>query len=157
MTRCKTLSKHGFSKIVLASSRGGNFAPLETFAPVLVREFPELQIVHYGDLRGFLEVWQAEVTKLGLEPEKARGHACIGETSEILLLRPEAVRTDFIEPGFTGSIKGLESRVLRDGIQVVAANGILGDPRGSNAEIGEALLEGIATHLAEWARQELEG
>ena len=130
---------------------------METFAPVLVREFPELQIVHYGDLRGFLEVWQAEVTKLGLEPEKARGHACIGETSEILWLRPEAVRTDLVEPGFTGSIKGLASKILRDGIQVVTANGILGDPRGASAEIGEALLEGVATHLAEWARLELEG
>jgi creatinine amidohydrolase len=154
---CRSLAKHGFKKIVLVSSHGGNFAPLETFAPGLVREFPELRIIHYGDISGFMEVWQGEVTKLGLDPEKARGHACLGETSEILLLKPETVRTDCFEPGYTGSIKGSLSRLLRDGIHKITKNGVLGDPRGSTPEIGEALLEGIANHLAEWAREELEG
>jgi creatinine amidohydrolase len=154
---CRCLGQHGFKKIILASSHGGNFAPLETFAPQIVHELPQLQIIHYGDLRGFLEVWQALVTKLGIEPEKARGHAGIGETSEILSLRPEAVRTDLMEPGFTGSLKGMISKVLRDGINAITANGVLGDPTGANPEIGEALLEGLANHLADWARQELEG
>ncbi|NIO00722.1 MAG: creatininase family protein [Candidatus Latescibacteria bacterium] len=154
---CRCLARHGFKKIILASSHGGNFAPLETFTPVLVREFPQLRFIHYGDLKGFMEVYQQEVAKLGLEPEKAGGHACIGETSEILFLKPEVVRTDCFEPGYIGSLKGQLSRVLRDGIQVITKNGVLGDPRGATSEFGEAILEGVATHLAEWAEQELEG
>lgn len=153
---CRSLAKHGFKKIVLVSSHGGNFAPLETFAPGLVREFPQLQIVHYGDLRGFMDVWKEQVTNLGLEPEKAGGHACLGETSEMLRIKPELVRNECLEPGFIGSSKGLLSKILREGIQAVTKNGILGDPRGSNPETGEALLEGMANHLSEWARHELE-
>jgi creatinine amidohydrolase len=152
---CRSLAKHGFRKIILASSHGGNFAPLETFAPGLVREFPELQIIHYGDLNGFMEMWRKRVTDLGLKPEKAGGHSCLGETSEILLLKPEVVRRDWIEPGYMGSLKGQLSKILRDGIHTVTKNGILGDPEGSTPEIGEALIEGIADHLADWARQEL--
>lgn len=154
---CRAFAQHGFKKIVLASSHGGNFDPLETFGPELAREFPQLRIIYYGDLMGFMEVWRAEVTRLDLEPQKAGGHACLGETSQILRLRPEAVRADLIEPGFVGSHTGLVSKVLKDGIQAITANGIIGDPRGSRPEIGEALLEAIATHLAEWAKQELEG
>jgi creatinine amidohydrolase len=154
---CRCLAKHGFKRIILASSHGGNFAPLETFAPGLVREFPELRIVHYGDLSGFMETWREQVVKLGLDPEKAGGHSCLGETSEMLFLKPEAVRMDWAEPGYIGPLKGQLSRVMRDGIKAVTKNGIIGDPRGSNPEIGEALLEAIAAHLAQWASEELEG
>ncbi len=152
---CRSLANHGFKKIVLLSSHGGNFAPLETFAPGLVREFPQLRIVHYGDLRGFMDAWREEVTRLGLSPEKAGGHACLGETSEILRIRADLVREDCFEPGFVGSSRGLISKILRDGIQAVTQNGILGDPRGANPETGEALLEALSVHLSEWAREEL--
>ncbi|UCF79457.1 MAG: creatininase family protein [Candidatus Eiseniibacteriota bacterium] len=153
---CRSLAAHGFKKVVLASSHGGNFAPLETFAPVLVREFPQLRIVHYGDMRGFMDVWRKAVSDLGLETEKAGGHACLGETSEMLRLKPELVRKDLFEPGFIGSTKGLTSKILRDGIEVVTKNGVLGDPREATSEIGEALLEAMATHLSDWAKKELQ-
>jgi creatinine amidohydrolase len=152
---CRSLAHHGFRKIVLFSSHGGNFAPLETYAPGLVREFPQLRIVHYGDLRGFFDAYMAAVDKLGLPAEKVGGHADLGETSEILHIRPDLVRKDRYEPGFVGSAKGLISRILRDGIQAVTKNGILGDPTGSDGKAGEALLEAMAVHLSEWAREEL--
>ncbi|UCG50522.1 MAG: creatininase family protein [Candidatus Latescibacterota bacterium] len=152
---CRSFAKHGFKKILLASSHGGNFAPLETFAPTLVREFPQLQIIHYGDLRGFMDVWKEQVTKLGLDPQKAAGHACLGETSEVLCLKPELVRKENFEPGFIGSSKGLISKILREGIQSVTENGILGDPTGADENTGEALLEAMAVHLSEWVRDEL--
>jgi len=152
---CRSLAHHGFKKIVLFSSHGGNFAPLETYAPGLVREFPQLRIVHYGDLRGFFDEYMAAAKKLELPVEKFGGHADFGETSEILHIRPDLVREDCYEPGFVGSAKGLISRILRDGIQAVTKNGILGDPTGSDAEAGEALLEAMAVHLSEWAREEL--
>jgi creatinine amidohydrolase len=152
---CAAMARHGFKKVVLASSHGGNFAPLETFVSSLVREFPQLRIIHYGDLRGYVAWWNEEVRKLGLDTVKAMGHSCLGETSMVLSLRPELVREDCIEPGYTGSFEGLLSRIMRDGIQVVTPNGILGDPTGSTAEIGEALLDGLAARLAGWAAAEL--
>jgi creatinine amidohydrolase len=148
---CSSLERHGFKKIILISSHGGNFSPLETFGPTLVREFPQLQIIHYGDLSRYMDLWEKEVIRLGIKPEKAGGHACLGETSEVLRLKPEAVRSHRLEPGFTGQIKGLRSRVFRDGVQVITKNGVIGDPRGSTPEVGEALLEKMSTHLAEWA------
>jgi creatinine amidohydrolase len=152
---CRSLAAHGFKKIVLLSSHGGNFAALETFAPGLVREFPKLRIVQYSDLHGFFDAWMAEVKKLGLPPEKVGGHACLGETSEMLHIRPDLVREDRFEPGFVGSSRGMISRILRDGMHTVSQNGILGDPRGATAEAGEALLEALADHLTQWAREEL--
>jgi creatinine amidohydrolase len=152
---CRSLAHHGFKKIVLFSSHGGNFAPLETYAPGLVREFPQLRIVHYGDLRGFFDAYMGEATRLGLPTEKFGGHADFGETSEILHIRPDLVRKDRYEPGFVGSAKGLISRILRDGIQAVTQNGILGDPTGASPEAGDALLDAMAVHLSDWAREEL--
>jgi creatinine amidohydrolase len=152
---CRSLANHGFKKMALFSSHGGNFAPLETYAPGLVREFPQLRIVHYGDLRGFFDAYMTEVARLGLPAEKVGGHADLGETSEILHIRPDLVREDCYEPGFIGSAKGLISRILRDGIQAVTQNGILGDPTGADAGAGEALLEAMAVHLSEWAQEEL--
>jgi creatinine amidohydrolase/Fe(II)-dependent formamide hydrolase-like protein len=56
-----------------------------------------------------MDLWEKEIKRLGVKPEKAGGHACLGETSEILRLKPDAVRVNRIEQGFTGSIKGLRS------------------------------------------------
>lgn len=153
---CRSLSSHGFRKVVLASSHGGNFAPLEAFAPTLVREFPELRIIHYGDLRGFLDAYLEIARSLELDPSRAGIHAGLAETSQILALTPELVDENRFEPGYTGPLEGLSSRLLRDGLQVVTQNGVLGDPTGARAEIGEALNEALAEHLAEWARRELE-
>lgn len=153
---CRSLASHGFRKVVLVSSHGGNFAPLETFAPTLVREFPELKIIHYGDLRGFLDAYLEIARSLELDPARAGIHAGLGETSQILALEPQLVDADRFQPGYTGSLEGLTSRLLRDGLQVVTRNGVLGDPAGARAEIGEALNEALAEHLAQWARRELE-
>jgi creatinine amidohydrolase len=153
---CSSLARHGFRKIILISSHGGNFSPLETFAPTLAREFSGLRIIHYGDLGGYMDLWEEAIKRLGIKPEKAGGHACLGETSEILRLKPGAVRVDNIEPGFTGSIKGLRSKVFRDGVQVITGNGVIGDPRGATPEIGEALLEKMSDHLAEFVRLEMQ-
>jgi mycofactocin precursor peptide peptidase len=82
-------------------------------------------------------------------------HAGRIETSLMLHLAPHLVRTELAEIGNVQPITDLEPFLRRDGVKVVSANGILGDPRGATPELGEEIfvdfvddLEAVARGLA---------
>lgn len=79
-------------------------------------------------------------------------HAGRAETSLIAHLSPGDVRSDRVEPGNFESLDNLLPRLRSSGVRAVAANGVLGDPRGASAEEGIALLSVMCD--AAWARFE---
>ena len=66
----------------------------------------------------------------------------------ILALRPELVRTGLAAAGYTGDPKAVLDTIFESGFEAVTANGVLGDPAGMSAELGRALLDGMATRIA---------
>ncbi|HSG09259.1 MAG TPA: creatininase family protein [Longimicrobiales bacterium] len=147
---CVSLSRHGFRRICVIPSHGGNFAPLRDMLGELNEAVgSDCRVQAYTDLRGFLDVWIAAVDEAGGSARRVGGHADIAESSEMMVLRPELVRTSLAEMGYVGgSDDALLERIFREGFRSVTPNGVLGDARGFGREIGERCLARSADAMA---------
>lgn len=81
-------------------------------------------------------------------PPGSDAHAGRAETSMMLRLRPEAVRTGRAAAGCTDPIERLLPRLRASSVRTVSPSGVLGDPAGAHAAEGERLLAGMAGRLA---------
>jgi len=78
-------------------------------------------------------------------------HAGRTETSLMLHVEQESVRTTLAQAGATAPIATLLPRLRADGVRAVSPNGVLGDPAGASAEEGAALLAGLVDRLVDAA------
>jgi|ERR1700722_11721372 len=148
----RSLKVAGFSRLLIVNGHGGNVEPLA----VLVRELSvayELPIV--ATTPWFLA---PEDTKALFDSNSEGRHACEGETSIMLAISPETVRTDQFEyamrshpPGVTGRIGFSRFYSFPERAPVT---GVRGDPRRATAEKGEKFLTIQARELAAGIRDE---
>lgn len=147
----ESLVRHGVRRICFVPSHGGNFGPLAEMLPVLREIAGEgCRVDAYTDLVGFMDFWQAALmeTAPGLVA-RVGGHADIAETAELLVLRPDLVRSERAEQGHVQRFdEALMHRIFTEGFRAVTPNGILGDARGATAEIGEACIRHAADGIA---------
>lgn len=151
---CASLAHHGFSKILLFSGHIGNFPVFEGMLPRLRQEFGDrVRIDAFVDSEAWIGAWREAVAAAGGDAEAVGGHADIAETSIVLKLRPELVRKDRFERGVIGLLSQEQLEMMwKNGIASVSRNGILGNPNGSSAAIGERCLDSIADLLASFFR-----
>ena len=150
----RSVARHGFRRIALVNGHGGNTEAIGSAAIELTRS---LGVPVVG-----LTYWLANADTFGpiLEDQPNVMHACEAETSMMMALAPDCVRTDRIAaampkrfappapPGFKRSRRFAE----------MTDTGVMGDPRRASAEKGERLLEASAKRLSEeLARPELWG
>ncbi|NLS70662.1 MULTISPECIES: creatininase family protein [Bradyrhizobium] len=147
---CTSLARHGFRRILLFSGHIGNFPALQDMLPRLRSAVPvDVEIDAYCDAVAWIERWRSAVEQAGGDPNAVGGHADIAETSLMMLLRPDSVRLDRFEVGHLGALSEEQLQAMwRNGIKSVTANGIIGNPFGSTARIGERCLAAIADLLA---------
>ena len=135
---------HGFQKILVQNSHGGNSSGISVLLQRLMERYPEGEVEFY-----FRWAW-ASGDKLDeiREPGRGSGHAGETETSMVMAMRPDLVRTD-----------KLDADGERDGMRVpgVASyyrfdqrtrHGGVGDPRVASAEKGERMLDASAEEVA---------
>ena len=151
---CVSLAKHGFRKVLCFSAHGGNFAPLKAMQPGLEAAVaPNCRVFVFSDFDRFLETWRDVVEEHTGKGAAVGGHADVAETSVLATMHPDLVRWDKLEPGLTG---GLNSDVVQDalarGFDAVTPNGVLGDPRGANADLGRECIAAVADMLADYFR-----
>lgn len=140
---CHSLVQHGFKRIVLLPTHGGNFGPLGAAAKLVQPQLPEAKIIAYHDLLDFLDKLFAVAAGFGFSKGHTGGHAGENETSMILALRPDLVDLDNAEAGYTDDPIHLAAEIFEKGFKAVTPNGVLGDPEGATAVIGEAYLQAI--------------
>jgi creatinine amidohydrolase len=147
---CASLARHGFRNILLYSGHIGNFPIFKDMLPRLRQAAPEdVEIDAYTDSIAWIETWRAAVRAAGGDPAAVGGHADIAETSLMMAIRPDSVRTDRFEAGHVGPLSEQQLNAMwANGIKSVTANGIIGSPIGSNVEIGRRCLDAIADLLA---------
>ena len=140
-----SLAGHGFRRIVIVPTHGGNFATVQQAISAARIKHPQVETVGFTDvleLVGFLGRISA---RNGISPEEGGGHAGESETSMMLALEPELVATGSYAPGYLGPLGEAEEKLLFEkGMPALTSNGILGDPRKASAARGEVYLEAFA-------------
>lgn len=148
---CASLARHGFSRILLFSGHIGNFPVLRDMLPRLRDSVAEhVRIDAFVDSEAWLNRWREAVSAAGGDGAAVGGHADIAETSLMMKLRPESVRTDRFERGHIGALSQRQLELMwENGISSVSKNGVIGDPWGSTPAIGESCLDEIANLLVD--------
>ncbi len=143
----RSLRAIGFSRLLLVNGHGGNIDPLAVAARELA--------VEYGMPIVATTPWFIAADAIAAELETAKGpqHACEAETSVMLAMMADAVKTDRFEE----AVRQAPPRVpARPGFsrfwsfsERAPSTGVMGDPRPATAEKGERLLDAMAAALAE--------
>jgi creatinine amidohydrolase len=137
-----SLAHHGFTRIIIIPSHGGNFATVRQAIEAAQKAHPEAEITGFTDLlalTGFLEKASA---RHGVTAAEAGAHSGENETSMMLALEPDLVAIDRFTPGYIGPLGEAEMKtIFEKGMPALTANGVLGDPRTASAEKGEDYLE----------------
>src|ERR671932_2564074 len=115
------LKKHGFTRLIVFSSHGGNFPVLARWA----EERAQPGVVVLSNLSAFAGAMLGALRQFGRDDTTIL-HADASETAEMMFIHPELVRESLAERGFVGevSLADLQSR----GLRAISANGVLGDP-----------------------------
>jgi creatinine amidohydrolase len=140
-----SLRRHGFQRFVVMSSHGGNYPVLAEWE----RERLPTDTVVISDVSVFNAGFEA-IRRFG-RTDSAGPHAEVLETSMMLHLHPALVHMERAAAGFVG--ESTLEEVLTRGMRAVTDNGVLGDPVGSTAEMGAAVLEALVDRLYQHARR----
>jgi creatinine amidohydrolase len=141
-------SRHGFRRIVILPTHGGNFAPL---AGALEKLGPldGVKVIAITDLSVLVQATLGVGEELGVPPAEGGLHAGQWETSMLLALRPELVRMEEAVPGYTGDLESGLQRFLAEGVDVLTDTGVFGDPTNASAEHGRLYVERLLDLAAE--------
>ena len=145
----RSLHRHGFPRVMLLNSHGGNIAALKTVVEELSREMPDLGLVA-GTHWHLAQDLVAPV----LETQRSVRHACEAETSLVMALRPDLVDEHALAEAYCPDPRD-QPDFFDDGSyrwQSFAdrtPSGAVGDPRAASAEKGRRLLDLLAGRLAE--------
>ena len=154
---------HGFKRIILCSSHGGNYNALEEITAEQVKKYPGICIVSGCSLDQLDASLADAEAKEGLPVGTCGGHACDWETSVMMSLNEDYVRKDRLQAGYVGALTGeLLQRFFEKGVRSVSQIGVMGDPTGADAERGKRYFkylqdveeEAVRKHIEEWEQQQ---
>ena len=145
MDTVDSMVRHGFRKILLQNSHGGNGAGIQVLLQRLMEKYQEEEAEFYsrwawasgGKLNG--------IRTLGGD---GSGHAGETETAMMLTIRPDLVQTDQLDPDGERDGKRVPGVASYHRFDQRTKHGGVGDPRPATAERGEALLEASAEEVA---------
>lgn len=100
---CQSLAAHGFEQLVLLPTHGGNFAPVNTVAPEIAREF-DAAIIPLAELDELMQLMNAGLRDAGIEYEEPVIHAGAAETAVVLAVAEGLVRREELERGHEGPV-----------------------------------------------------
>jgi creatinine amidohydrolase len=138
----RTLASHGFRRIVLLPTHGGNFRPIGDAAAKL-GPVPGAQVIALSDLQILIDATLGLGREMGISAEEGGVHGGEWETSLMRKLRPDLVRMERAEPGFVGDLAEAVQGMFGGGVHAISANGVIGDPRRATAEAGERYFDAL--------------
>jgi creatinine amidohydrolase len=149
-----SLARHGFRHLYFIPSHGGNYGPLAAMEGLLNDVVgPATRVVAFTDLQAQIAVWERVVEEEAGLGSRVGGHADIAESSIMMVLHPELVRTDRAAAGYEGPLTpDVLKRVFEEGIGAVTPNGILGDARGMSEAMGRRCIAETADLLVDYFR-----
>jgi creatinine amidohydrolase len=146
----RSLRAIGFARLLIVNGHGGNIDPLAVAARELA--------VEYALPIAVTTPWHDAAKQVAalLESAERVQHACEGETSVMLAMTAETVRTDRFEEAMRQSPPPIEGRPNYSRFwsfsERAPSTGVRGDPRPATAAKGEQLLDAMAAAVAEAMR-----
>ncbi len=146
----RSLKAIGFGRLLIVNGHGGNIDPLAVAARELA--------VEYALPIAVTTPWHDAAKQVAalLESAERVQHACEGETSVMLAMTAETVRTDRFEEAMRQSPPPIEGRPNYSRFwsfsERAPSTGVRGDPRPATAAKGEKLLDAMAAAVAEAMR-----
>jgi creatinine amidohydrolase len=144
----RSLRALGFARLLVVNGHGGNIDPLAVACRELAHE--------YGLPAVAVTPWFSQGVDLKQIVESYVSHACEGETSVMLAMVPELVRTDKIDEAVQQAPAAVEPRAGYSRFwsfsERAPVTGTRGDPRLGTAEKGEKLLDMMARAVADAMR-----
>ncbi|MFX0081482.1 MAG: creatininase family protein [Candidatus Hodarchaeota archaeon] len=144
----RSLSKHGFQKIIFIPSHGGNTAAIKEAVEEIQSDYQDINIVGYTNILKFIVYeWQI-ANEFGITNEEAGAHAGEVETSQVLAITENQVRKERFKPGYLGILGPKTEKLLYEkGISALSEIGVVGDPTKANIEKGKVYIEKLAEKL----------
>jgi creatinine amidohydrolase len=143
----RSIQRAGFRRVAVVNGHGGNMSALNAFLPDFSQE---------SGLRLYATTYfmlAQDELKPFLDRQNGVRHACEVETSMMMALEPELVKTDRLAeahgPMFddTRSVLAPEWQSFRE-IMALSANGVIGDARTATPEKGRGIIAACAVALA---------
>jgi len=140
-----SMVSHGFRKILIQNSHGGNRAGISVLLQRLMERYPDADAEFYARW-----AW-ADSEKLDQIRDRVRGsgHAGETETSMIMAIRPDLVRTGQLDPDGERDGMRVEGSASYYRFDQRTRHGGVGDPTTATAEKGEQFFELSAGEVAE--------
>jgi creatinine amidohydrolase len=147
----KSIIHHGFSKIILLNSHGGNQGVGQVLVEKLGYAYTDCEIV----MTSWWQIAREELIALNETGFGGVGHAGEFETSLMMLISPALVRSDKISKGENQPVfdwgkadllRGPAASYYRT-MKQLTPNGIFGDPRAASSEKGERITEVVVPRL----------
>ncbi|WP_193045616.1 creatininase family protein [Mycolicibacterium baixiangningiae] len=146
------LADSGFRRLVMFSGHIGNYPVMREFEGRLAAKLAPLSLIIFPGSEAILGAWRDAAESSGLRANVG-GHADIAETSIMLALHPDRVRTDRLTPGYQSDTDdAFLDRVITEGLKTFSPNGILGNPIGADTAIGKACLESVTDLIVDYVR-----
>ena len=147
----RSVYAHGFGKLLLLNSHGGNRGLLARSVQELGEEIPDLQVAGAT----YWEVAKEQLTALRESPFGGLGHACELETSIILQIDKSLVDMNMAQAdGIESKSRFTRAEMLHPPVvatyktmKQITHHGGVGDPTIASAEKGEKMLEAITAEL----------
>ncbi|AZO79540.1 MULTISPECIES: creatininase family protein [unclassified Bosea (in: a-proteobacteria)] len=143
----KSIERHGFHRVVIVNGHGGNIAALAAFLPDFARETSlSIRATTY-----FLLAQEAMAPFM--DDQVSVLHACEVETSMMMVLAPETVRSERLAEAF-GMLDADLTALTRPTVgryqpfREMTQTGVIGDARKATPAKGTAFLDAAADALA---------
>jgi creatinine amidohydrolase/Fe(II)-dependent formamide hydrolase-like protein len=146
-----SLTRHGFKRIAMTYSHGGNRTALEELMPELARSYPKVDILTLKENNAFSKPVDDIISRDGITVEQMGVHAGEMETSMMLAWDEALVRQDKYEQGFMADFEKEGAKLagaLAQGLHTLTKNGILGDSRPASKARGEEYNDAVCGYIA---------
>jgi len=136
-----SLVHHGFKRIVIIPSHGGNFATVRQAIEAAGQAHPGIELTGLTDLLALTDFLNQASARYGVSAGDSGAHAGESETSIMMALEEGLVAPERFAPGYVGPLGEAEMKVIFEkGMPALTSNGVLGDPRSASAAKGEDYL-----------------
>lgn len=149
--------RHGFERIVLASTHGGNMPSLLQVLEESRKKYPHIRFAMGYTMKDVGPVIIKCEQEEGLPRGTCGSHSCDFETSLMLLNDPRLVHMEWVEKGWIGTLTPeLMAQMDAHGIDSLTPNGIIGDPTGATAERGAKYFAAMQELQEKLVREQLQ-